>query len=188
MITVSDEEILHVAGIVMTESARRWNCAPIWDEVRSDALLGIAKALARYNPDLGVPFIPYALQRARGEVLDGMRRRSAVPRYQFQAGIRDAADLLPQQRQPHSLDQLNDLGYHDQPDRSDPVCAVEASVLVSALLPHLTSQQRYCLTAYYLHDRKQDDIAAELHLTPARISQILRSAIEALRPLLQEAA
>ena len=49
-------------------------------EMRACALEGLAEAIARYDPDRGVPFSAFARPRVQGAIYDGLARSGPLPR------------------------------------------------------------------------------------------------------------
>lgn len=56
-------------------------------------------------------------------------------------------------------------------------------ILSKAIVAELTDSQRYCLTEYYLHQRKMKDIAQELGLNPSTVTRHISKAKEKLRKI-----
>lgn len=151
-----------------------------FEEILSDALYGTAQALAHYDPSLGVPFGAYASARARGEVMDGIRRRSPLSRWDVAHGAtRDTAPqaaltpvpledwtvLIPAQREPSEYERGDD---RDQ---------------ISRLLATLSPKQAQVLREHDLAGRYLRDIAADLGVTESRVCQIRTEALKKLRLL-----
>lgn len=59
------------------------------DDLISFGMIGLIKAVEKFNPDKGVSFETYATYRVRGEIIDYMRRNDWVPR-----GVRKRAQIL----------------------------------------------------------------------------------------------
>lgn len=50
------------------------------DELRSYAMDGLAQAINKYDPSLGVPIAGFAAKRIRGAIFDGLARNRMLPR------------------------------------------------------------------------------------------------------------
>lgn len=55
------------------------------------------------------------------------------------------------------------------------------TILLKAIASELTFPQRYCLTEYYLSERKMKDIAKELGVNPSTVTRHISKAKEKLR-------
>jgi RNA polymerase sigma factor (sigma-70 family) len=151
---------------------------PWHDDVHSDALLGVCQARHRYNPAHGVPFHVYALRRARGAILDGIRDRAPLTRRQAHQGtpkplsldalIADGLDLhqlIPAPRDPH-LDRIDNLDA------------------VRRVLEQLPPWLADILIAVDLHGETLASYGRGHGYTESRASQIRKQALRAARRLL----
>jgi len=190
-VSLTDSDILRIARSVTHDASRRFHLhgRAQLDEIRSDALLGIAKALRDHNQP-HVPLAAYAHLRARGEVLDGIRRRAPLSRGDHARGVTLAT--IPTQRRPIvSLDQLAqrcDLStLTPDPNSERPFRQVDAALSPHDLLTALTPQQRTAVTAYFWKDQRMWEIAIDMGLTESRVSQIIKASLKTLRQQLAAA-
>jgi RNA polymerase sigma factor for flagellar operon FliA len=87
-----NELVLYYAGLVKS-IARRTACVSgsyvDVEDLISFGMLGLIKAVEKFDTDKGVSFETYATYRIRGEIIDYMRRNDWVPR-----GLRKRAQLI----------------------------------------------------------------------------------------------
>ncbi len=74
------EFYLPLADYVASRICRRMPPQITFDEIFSDATVGLLDAIERYDPYRGVKFQSFAQRRIAGQVIDEMRRRDWVPR------------------------------------------------------------------------------------------------------------
>jgi RNA polymerase sigma factor (sigma-70 family) len=149
------------------------------DDIVSDACYGAAQAAANYDPSKGATLNTYASRRARGAVIDGIRDRSPVPRWQYAHGV-TLNDLPPQERPPVSVEQWADEGW-DAAATGDLEGGVAERDLVERMLATCTERERLILTANLLHGYSLTDIADHLGVTLSAISQQRGAALKRLR-------
>lgn len=158
---------IRIRGAVLDEARRgSFGSRRVRDEAiaLSDARLELARA-GRWEPSVVELATHLAWPAARVE-----RARTEAQ----QAAVR-------------SLDALLDNAGVEpvDPDRPDDRYAQAETVReVRAAIAALGPRHRAIVTAYYLHGRSQDDIAAEYGCTPSRICQILAAARNRMRPAL----
>lgn len=161
--------------IVDREVAHAIHRAPPWsdrDDIRGDALYGLADALAHESPERG-EFAAYLTLRVRGAIIDGYRRRL----------LSRSAQRCHAWVSPHPPDVVAQLA--DRPH--DPLDAVEAGLLVGWLLRFCTDRERAVIVRHDFAGEKLDVIAADYGLTGARVSQIRTCALRRMRQLARSA-
>lgn len=148
------------------------------DEIQGDALLGLARAIRRFDPGRGLAFWTFAQPVIVGAILDGKRARDPLTRRQRrrarQEGTRDW------ERPPISLDQP----AADTPDIlvgetvPDPRHFL-SGVIVADLYARLPDRERAILS---LSDAgyTQVEIGELLGLSGPRVCQIRRRALRSL--------
>lgn len=186
----------------------------LFDDLYAAGRLGVAAAMRDYDPTTGVPFGAYARLRVHGSVLDELRRQDPLSRQVRSALRRHnrAQEQLWQelQRSPTDAEIAERAGtttaeVHEAraaalmvaPDLlpevddwlflSDMAVRVDACVTAGwlwAAIGRLPDREREVLIRHYVHGEKQDTIAADLQVTPSRVSQILTAARARLRELL----
>lgn len=156
-------------AIVDAEVSRAIKRAPPWtdrDDIRGDALLGLAQALQHEERD-DAPFGCYIRLRVRGAIVDGYRRR-LLSRSALRGQVRC---------RPHEPDVVGALA--DQP--VDELATIEAALLVRWLMRFLTAQELEIIVRHDFEDVGLNVIAGDMGLTGARISQIRTRALRRLR-------
>lgn len=104
-------------------------------------------------------------QRRALDILDSAVVRHAGPPL---AEEHDAADLQ------HQVEDIDEAIDRQRQARN-----------VTQYFPLLTEQQRYVAWEYIARDRSRPEVAAELGVTPARVSQISAAAIQTLRDAME---
>jgi RNA polymerase sigma factor for flagellar operon FliA len=78
--TVLLDAYLPLVGAIARALGRRLPATVEFDDLVADGVIGLAAALRRYDPARRVGFSTYAGHRIRGAMLDGLRKRSLLPR------------------------------------------------------------------------------------------------------------
>lgn len=151
------------------------------EDLLADALFGVAQARAHYDPARGVPFGAYALRRARGAVLDGIRERSPLTRDEHRKGV-TVDTCPPNRRHPLSLDEpllrttqtLRDL----IPEQRQPFeAAVDTRDALRRCLDALPPRLAFVLRRVDLEGRTLLEVAGMLGVTESRACQLRREAL-----------
>lgn len=186
-----------------------WHASPMVDKdsVRSAAYFGLWKALRSHDPTRG-PFVPYAQQRIRGEILDEIRDHSLVKRDGLkwrkrlhekkqaleQAEGREISEqefaeregLTPLQVRymqtvipEHDVDWEHLKIEHRTP--ADHVLQNELNEKLVACLRTLKESHQLALLQRYVFDEPLQELAQELGVSPSRVSQLLGDAVKAFQ-------
>jgi RNA polymerase sigma factor for flagellar operon FliA len=182
------EKYLPLARGAAMAMARRLPRSVTEEELLSDAVLGLVRAVEHYDPDCGTRFVTYASHRIRGAILDELRARDWVPRLtRHRARAAGAEDglrrMIPFSRIEAERDRTGDdpaLEYEDE-DASGPFKLVEAGDDCAVLLAGLSARERATVTFYYAEDRSMREIGAALGICESRVSQILKGALAKMR-------
>lgn len=173
-----------VAEIVKGFVPRRFWVALEDTEEFGDGLVGLQRALLKFNPDLGWKFSTLAGTCIRNEIIQGFKRRKK------HIGVKPLSVLGHKyERRAFELE-----------DRRVPVVPVDTQTKVKAvlaLLPEETDNQRvdkYIFIRYYLDNRTLKEIGIEMvypfligkSLTKERVRQRKAKVEQFLRDLLQE--
>lgn len=151
-----------------------------YDDILSDACLGAVEALTRWDVTRGISLGAFSWRRINGEILDGVRRRAAVRRLPYAAGVR-LEDLTPAQRVPYSLEEMAARGLEPRDPKASPTATVDARDALSHLYGALTAREYEVIVLYDLCGWRQHEVAARLHVTESRVSQIRREALTRMR-------
>lgn len=165
-----------------------------WDDVYSDALLGLWDAARRYDETRGVPFGSFAWQRMVGAAGDGRRERDHVSRsVRARGGVPVVASLdaevyVGRDSAGHGLTLADVLpDPHDALEELDTATtAWERHVELAHWVEQLPADDRYVVQGL-LDGRTLAEIGAELGVTESRACQISGRAVSRLRwALLQQ--
>lgn len=160
------------------------------DDILSDAMEGVRKALATFDPVYGTVFLDWALAQARWQVISGMRDRAPLTRGEVARGL-TTADLPPARQDPFRLDLVLDdtdglragdvmLAADPGPDQYE---ELDTRLLLGELLAALPDRDAFVLRQYDLLGRTLRDIGVELEVSESRVCQIRRDALRRLRPI-----
>ena len=168
-----DRLIVENVGMVNTAAwcmARKLNNHIHLDDLRSDAQLGLVKAAARFDKSMGCKFSTYALKRMNGEMLDGLRVRSFVPKWEMEKLKRglpcDIRELTHLGANSLLVAKEHRLGYY-----------AELEDELEFLLGCLTEKERRMVEMYYYSQQDMKDIAVNEGVTVAAISYRIKKAI-----------
>ncbi len=149
-----------------------------WDQVYSDALLGITKAL-RQPPDKGIPWNVSCWNYANWEIVKGIRRDSPVPEKQHAAGT--TTEDLPAEQQPaRSLEQLFEVAPEDWLTERDAFVSCVARVDLDRMLRALSREQRLVVVNTIAHRFTDEEVAAGMGLNATTIGRIRKRALQVL--------
>jgi len=200
-------------GIAATLYGRGSHHEIAFEEFLQFAVVGLLEAVDRYDPSRGAKFKTFAAPRIRGAIVNGLAR---LTEHQQQAATRRrleaerVSSLIPERGLGDGdalLAQLGDIGVNvaigfvleaiglDEGSRdtreADPYAQVElrqARQQVKAFVDRLPARERAVIDEHYLGGKRFDRIAEEMGVTPARVSQLHRQALERLRALICKAS
>jgi RNA polymerase sigma factor for flagellar operon FliA len=184
------------------------------DEVEFDdylqfARVGLLESVDRYDPSLGASFRTFAGHRMQGAVLTGLEclsdcsRQVALRRRLEQERVQSLADKEAEAAPDafehlvsvavglavgYMLDdvasyQAGESGYGDS--AFGELAQRQTRQRLHALIDRLPAKESRIIRHHYLQRVPFDEIAREMELTPGRISQLHKRALERLRELLQ---
>ena len=194
---------------------RRFGAFAETEDLRSFAMMGLASAIDRYDPDSGVPFSAYAAPRIKGAIYDGMVESSWLPRRMLRkvSVYRKSDELMHHANEDpppgdvieatHRMaDRLKDIAavyitthvaqYDEEQDTSPAQAEFEVDrkkyyAMVSAYLETLPTKQQTLLRMYFFEDTQLMDIAKHLGRSKSWASRMLRAALANLRNKFDEA-
>jgi RNA polymerase sigma factor for flagellar operon FliA len=182
------------------------------------ASVGMLEALERYDPERGVQFRTFAARRMHGAILNGLerltekqqqiaaRQRLRTERLQDLKALAQEGDAAPQgahQLQRYVSEVGIGLALCWMLDGTSMVEGNEASVAMPfyqsvamrqlrerllKAIDTLPAPERTVVRSHYLQEMPFDEIAAMLHLSKGRISQIHKQALLHLRGLVRDQA
>lgn len=156
------------------------------DDVRSDALLGLAEALDRYVPAKGIPFGAWASNQINWAIADGRRQRDHLTRGdrrkagEYSAG--NGGELEHGwQHAPVSLNQLTEAADGStfdirQLSTADETDELDQAERINDAIQQLPERERFIVVYHFFEDCPLCQIAEMLGVTESRVSQLLAKA------------
>jgi RNA polymerase sigma factor for flagellar operon FliA len=179
------ERFLPLVAAIARRLSRRLPPTVEMSDLVNDGVIGLIRALERYEPGRGVGFAAYAHHRIRGAMLDGLRARDPLPRTVRRAQKGLGAD--PDGIAPHAGIQFVDLdhalGVPADDSEGPEETAVEADLRRRVLdgLALLPPRDRQVLMWRYVLGRTLRDAAAHVALSATRTIEVQERALERLR-------
>lgn len=197
----------HYTPLARASAAKEWRRRPAHGLDRGDfqqfALVGLLESIDRFDPLRGAPFEAFARQRIRGAISDGIARSSeAASQYTHKRRLEleRLNSLAAGAETKDPVDALRELAVglaigliaEDAAKSIQSIAAPEPGPYethawrdmqnkLMAALEALKEPDRTILRQHYLHGIEFAELAKLLSLSRARISQIHRSALMALR-------
>ena len=173
-----------------------------WEDLRQDGVIGLMRAIARFDPARGVPFRAFARQYIRGAILDSPELTRDMTRRQEETyrKIRRAEEALTKmlRRNPTieevaektklTVEQIQNaldargLAYAGElSDDDDPLPAVasrpENLILIEEAFACLNETEQTIIRLHYLEEMSHEKIAERLGIIPAQVTKIRQRAI-----------
>src|ERR687884_395004 len=148
------------------------------DDVLSAGTVGLLHAIDRFDPDQGVRFETYALQRIRGAIIDTIRSLSPLSR-----GAGRRAKLLDETTA--ALAQRLGRTPTQEESAADMLEENELVERLSAAIESLPPRDRLVLNLYYHEELTLKEISKVIEVSESRVSQIHTAAVMKLRGLLR---
>lgn len=180
-----------------------------FDEYLQFARLGLLESVQRYDPSQGAGFRTFAAHRMQGAVLSGLEsltecnRQIALRRRLEQERVRSLAEK-DADAPPDSFEHLvavavglavgymlDDVAAFQTADSScgdtayNELAERQARQRLHALIDELPAKEARIIRHHYLQHVPFDEIARQLEVTPGRVSQLHKRALERLRELLR---
>jgi RNA polymerase sigma factor (sigma-70 family) len=179
------ETFLPLVDAIARRLSRRLPPTVEMSELVNDGVIGLIRALVRYDPARGVGFASYAQHRIRGAMLDGLRARDPLPRTVRR--VQKSLDADPDGIAPQLTVQLVDLDCAlgvpaDEAEGPEEV-VVERDVRRRVLdgLALLPPRDRQVLVWRYVLGRTIRDTSQHVALSATRTIEIQERALERLR-------
>jgi RNA polymerase sigma-B factor len=147
------------------------------EDLRQVGVIGLLKAVDRYEPDRGTPFTAFAVPTILGELRHHVRDRAWPVRVPRRVRRREV-ELSRSPRIAVPLADEADLAARDE------LADSENRLLVGSLLQRLPRRERAVVARYFFADRSQAQIARELGISQIQVSRVLRGALVTMRALL----
>jgi RNA polymerase sigma-B factor len=172
------------------------------DDLVQEGLVGLLKAIQRFDPERGVPFPAYASGAVAGEIRHALRDRSSClrlpePVQELRSRLRSLADEARAETgsEPGLADLAARAGVDDgaaaeattagvvplQTDLPAPDAELgrsEARAELDARLARLDHREREVVYLRFFADLTQDEIAKRVGISQMHVSRILRGALE----------
>jgi RNA polymerase sigma-B factor len=145
------------------------------DDLVQVGVIGLLKAVERFDPERARPFTAYAVPTILGELRHHLRDRTwpvRVPRRVAAAPARAARRTVPLAEVVGAPDEHDDFG------------ASEDRLIVEAALERLDERRRTIVRRYFLDGLSQVEIARELGISQIHVSRLLRGALGTMRDVL----
>lgn len=149
-----------------------------WQDARSAALEGLVRAARVFDPTLGAgQFKPFAVQRMRWAIVDGIRRDApwGNPRNWGNGGAG-----LPKPWPVTIADVPRHQERSDEPEPEEVVILEEEAAVVRTAVDALPPRLHLVVRRYFYEDRTLAQIGAELGVTESRASQLMKLARKVL--------
>jgi RNA polymerase sigma-B factor len=155
----------HLA-LVRTIARRFGRDADQRDDLVQEGVVGLLKAIRRFDPGRNVPFPAYATTAVTGEIRHHLRDRASCVRAPESA----VAEVVP----------LED----DVPTAASDFGRSEARVELGQRLSCLGPREREVVYLRFFADLTQDEIARRVGISQMHVSRLLRRALEQMREVL----
>jgi RNA polymerase sigma factor (sigma-70 family) len=148
--------------------------------IRTDDLLGpgwfgLQRAAQRYDPARGVRFSTFAQQHVSWAMLSYLREIDPVPRQTRLHARQGTGPPVPYTMQLSTLAGENGRAFEpaarEEPSTLDDQDELDRTLAI--LIRGLKPREEFAVRGYYLHGRTMEDIARDLGVTMARVSQML---------------
>lgn len=186
-----------------------------WEDLRQDGIIGLMKAIIRFNPDQGVPFRAFAKSYIRGAIFDSAELTRDMTRRQDEIyrKIRRAENELTKklQRNP-TIDEIKDetkltheqilnamdargVAFADEfPDQEEaPASEIvenlrpDKAILIEEACSHLSEIEQSIVRLHYLDDLSYEKIAEKLGIIPVEVTKTRQRAIGKVAKICQRA-
>lgn len=183
-----------------------------WEDLRQDAVIGLIKAVARFDPAQGVPFSAFAKYYIRGAIFDSpeltrdlARRQEEVYRKvrQTEAALAQALQRTPTieevaERAGLTVEQIRSaldargiafagalpVGEDMPAWMRVEVPTPERALFLMEALARLSEREQEIIRLFYWEDQPREEIARQLGLTVSNVTKIRQRALGRLRRLL----
>lgn len=171
------EQNLKLATLIALDHHRALPPHVELDDIQQAARMGLIEAALRFDASRGATFQTFARWRINGAIRDYLRGLDAVSkedRARINAGEAGAPVHL-------NVDELYIEPRAAQRSPEDASIAAQITAQIATLIEGLSGRKRTIVREYYYHERTMADIGDALGVKEARISQVHKKTIEALR-------
>ena len=171
------DQHLKLAALIAMDYSRRLPANIEHDDVEQAARMGLIDAALRFDSARGATFDTFARWRINGAIRDYLRSLDAVTkaeRARINAG--EASDVVHL-----NVDELYMEPRAAQRTPEEASMAAQFAAQLRNLVEGLNGRKRTIVREYYYQERTMADIGESLGVKEARISQVHKQSIEALR-------
>jgi len=170
----------HAAMIdrVARRVAARAGMPELSEELWSAGAMGLLDAARRFEPGREIRFETFAEHRVRGAMLDELRRLDHLPR-------RMRARVKEQDEPDVRLEELVDIAPGEAPSAEERAVSAQQRERLAAAIARLPERLQVVLSLYYVEELKLREIGLVLEVTEARVCQLHKEALAALRAALR---
>jgi RNA polymerase sigma factor FliA len=186
------------------------------EDLTQEGVIGLIKAVKKFDPDRGFEFSTYAQYRIREAIFDSPELTHSLPRLQYDnyRDIKDAIEIMMQElgRMPTveevaekveltgkqvenalaaiSIAFAGGLSETEEASQmyNDVAEGQERITLMRDAVSRLDKREALILTCYYLYDQPHREIAKELGLGESNVSKIRQRALKNLKRLFESQA
>lgn len=177
---INIEEHLGLARKIASEFSKNINCKYTYDELESQAFLGLVKAANKFEEERGLKFSTYAVPVIRGEIMRMYRddkwynSKRGCPHEILSLNIK----MSSEEKQEEILTLLkDDTDYESE--------AVD-NILIKEIISRLREDEKEIIYLYYYNGLRQAQIAEIIGLTQMSISRKITNALKKMRCQLSE--
>lgn len=161
-----------------------------FDDIQQIAVIGIIKAVKKFDHSKNIPFNSYALTRAIGEIKDARRDAADKRRKQNHQIVKIpehvSFDAIVGEKDGKFL-VVEDVLFDERlDDELDVFCTKELSNCLQQAIQSLNDAERYVITGLFFREQRQILIAEEMQLSESRVSQLKKRALRKLKQYLSE--
>jgi RNA polymerase sigma factor for flagellar operon FliA len=184
------KEYLHIVRYNAIKIKRKCPGYVELDDLVSAGVFGLMDAIKAFNPDRGVKFETYCVQRIRGAILDELRTTDWVPRHVRVKAKKTNTTVVQVYRitndfrgfeKDQSHDYFVDSSYIIDHKTPKPDEKISKEDHFQYLISCLTINEKKILNLYYKDGYKMPEIGKMLDLTRSRVSQIRSTAVEKIK-------
>jgi RNA polymerase sigma factor FliA len=165
------------------------------EDAIADGLASLLRSADAYDPTRRMSFVSYAIRRAVGAMIDGLRAGDHLTRHDRQAYTREADQAiadgreLPSDGAPWSLDfQLGKDGLTvaeilaaDDAELIDQLIIQERDDMLEAEIQRLPEREAFIIRLSYFDGISLTEIGTALGITESRVSQLRKAGLERMR-------
>lgn len=169
-----------------------------YDDLVSLGTLGLMQAATRYDGSSSASFTTFAYYRIYGEMMDGVRAATPLPRTRWRKGAElDESHATVLERQLVRRGSWEVMSMHTRhAARGTPIgtavmkpgacSASRTAAMLTRALNQLSAPERRLIRRYYYEDRKLSDVSRELSRSKAWSSRLHQRALSRLRDQLRD--